>query len=101
MRPLLFKTAVTAALCVVLSNGAAVLAQEAPAASPRSIGLLDAASAADDAWTLTHDISLISRWPTSSGAIREDKVTADLYRPKQDGRVPAAVIINSSGGVQP
>jgi hypothetical protein len=33
--------------------------------------------------------------------MRDDKIVADLYRPKQPGRGPAAVIINSSGGVQP
>lgn len=57
---------------------------------------------ADDPWTLTPDVELVTRWPTSSGALREDRVTAELYRPRAaEGRVPAAVIINSSGGVQP
>src|SRR4051812_33155622 len=51
-------------------------------------------------WTLTQDIALVSRWPAGR-QMREDKVTADLYRPKIDGKLPAAVIINSSGGVMP
>jgi dienelactone hydrolase len=53
-----------------------------------------------DPWTLTHDVSLVSRWPSASG-LREQVVTADLYRPRMEGRVPAAVIINSSGGIFP
>jgi dienelactone hydrolase len=55
--------------------------------------------AGEDAWTLTQDIPLVSRWPDGI-KMRVDNVTADLYRPK--GKiVPVAVIINSSGGVQP
>src|SRR5689334_22758274 len=55
-------------------------------------------AAADEQWTLTHDVALISKAP-KGGALVEEKVTADLYRPKSGDRVPAAVIINSSGGV--
>jgi dienelactone hydrolase len=55
-------------------------------------------SVADESWTLTRDLPLVSRWPTG-GKIREEKITADLFRPTREGRAPAAVIINSSGGV--
>lgn len=51
-------------------------------------------------WTLTQDIALVSRLPVGR-QMREDKITADLYRPKRDGKLPAAVIVNSSGGVSP
>jgi TPR repeat protein/dienelactone hydrolase len=51
-----------------------------------------------DPWTLTRDVELVSRWPRGD-RMQEDRVTADLYRPPVEGRVPAAVIINSSGGV--
>lgn len=54
---------------------------------------------ADEPWQVTQDISLPSRWPVGRTGFREDRVTADLYRPKGEGKVPAAVIINSSGGV--
>lgn len=53
---------------------------------------------AGEKWTLAHDIGLVSKWPRG-GKLDEQKITADLYRPKVDGQVPAAVIINSSGGV--
>jgi TPR repeat protein/dienelactone hydrolase len=59
-----------------------------------------AARAFDEPWTLTRGIELVSRWPRPGG-IGEDRVTAELYRPPSEGRRPAAVIINSSGGVQP
>lgn len=52
-------------------------------------------------WTTTLDIPLVSRWPDGTGKVHEQKVSGDLFRPRKDGRVPAAVIINSSGGVQP
>jgi TPR repeat protein/dienelactone hydrolase len=52
----------------------------------------------DASWSLTHDIAIISRWP-HHGRLEEDRITADLYRPHAQDRVPAAVIINSSGGV--
>jgi len=57
-----------------------------------------ALGAAGENWTLTHDIALLSKSP-SGRQLKDEKVTADLYRPKGDGPVPAAVIINSSGGV--
>ena len=53
---------------------------------------------ASERWTLTHDVVLVSKAP-KGGVLIDEKVTADLYRPKIDDRVPAAVIINSSGGV--
>jgi dienelactone hydrolase len=56
-------------------------------------------AAGEDPWTLTQDIPLVSRWPDGV-KMREDNVTADLYRPKGEN-LPAAVIINSSGGVLP
>ena len=49
-------------------------------------------------WSLTRDVEITSRWP-QGGRLREDRVTADLYRPRGEERLPAAVIINSSGGV--
>jgi len=51
-------------------------------------------------WALTHDIQLDAIW-TAGGRTHTDRVTADLYRPETPGRqaMPAAVIINSSGGV--
>jgi dienelactone hydrolase len=55
-------------------------------------------SAPDEPWSLTRDIEIVSRWPQGE-RLAEDLVTADLYRPRANGRVPAAVIINSSGGV--
>jgi dienelactone hydrolase len=55
------------------------------------------AQAADE-WTFTADIPLVSSLPVG-GKMLEEKITADLLRPKIDGRAPAAVIINSSGGV--
>ena len=53
---------------------------------------------AGESWTLAHDIALMSKSP-SGGALKDETVTADLYRPNVEGRVPAAVIVNSSGGV--
>src|SRR3954453_12249663 len=55
---------------------------------------------ADDTWTVTRDIGLISRARLPAG-VREEKIIADLFRPNRSGRLPAAVIINSSGGVLP
>ena len=55
-------------------------------------------SAPDEAWLLTRDIEIVSRWPQGE-RLGADRVTADLYRPRADGRVPAAVIVNSSGGI--
>jgi dienelactone hydrolase len=52
----------------------------------------------DDPWSLTRDIEIVSRWPIGE-RLEEDLVTAELYRPVGDRRVPAAVIINSSGGI--
>ena len=54
---------------------------------------------ADDSWTVTRDIALTSR--PRYGAVREEKIIADLFRPNRSGRLPAAVIMNSSGGVLP
>lgn len=55
--------------------------------------------ALDEPWELTRDIELVSRWPQGRTALGEDRVTAVLYRPRGAGRIPAAVIVNSSGGV--
>ena len=55
-------------------------------------------NAAGDNWTLSHDISISSKSP-SGRAFKNETITADLYRPNVEGRVPSAVIINSSGGV--
>src|SRR6478672_2850248 len=62
-----------------------------PAASP--------AAAEDESWQFSSGIELTSRWPKGLAGFGEDRVSAVLYRPKREGRVPAAVIINSSGGV--
>jgi dienelactone hydrolase/N-formylglutamate amidohydrolase len=59
-----------------------------------------AATTEGDPWLLTRDIEIVSRWPQGS-RLHEDRVSADLYRPRDGGRLPAAVIINSSGGVSP
>jgi TPR repeat protein/dienelactone hydrolase len=53
---------------------------------------------AGENWTLTHDIALSSKSP-SGGQLKDETITADLYHPIVDGRLAAAVIINSSGGV--
>jgi hypothetical protein len=42
---------------------------------------------------------LVSRWPEGLTGIGEDRITAVLYRPRNDRKIPAAVIVNSSGGV--
>jgi TPR repeat protein/dienelactone hydrolase len=52
----------------------------------------------EELWSLTRDIEIISRWPQRD-RMQEDRITADLYRPHTEGRIPAAVIINSSGGI--
>jgi len=57
------------------------------------------ALAADDPWEFTRGIELTSRWPKGPTGFGEDRVTAVLYRPRIEGKLPAAVIINSSGGV--
>lgn len=49
-------------------------------------------------WLLTRDIEIVSRWPQAN-RLQEDRVTADLYRPRAGERLAAAVIISSSGGV--
>ncbi|MBR0773223.1 dienelactone hydrolase family protein [Bradyrhizobium diazoefficiens] len=54
---------------------------------------------AEDTWTVTRDIALTSR--PRFGAVREEKIIADLFRPNRGGRLPAVVIMNSSGGVLP
>ena len=61
--------------------------------------LHSAPAGASEPWEVTEEISLTSRWPAGRTGFREDRVTGVLYRPKAPGRVPAAVIINSSGGV--
>lgn len=60
---------------------------------------MSAPARSDEPWQVTQDINLTSRWPVGRTGFREDRVTADLYRPRAEGKVPAAVIINSSGGV--
>jgi dienelactone hydrolase len=55
---------------------------------------------AAETWTVTRDVALTSR-PRVPGGVREEKIIADLFRPNRSGRLPAAVIINSSGGVLP
>lgn len=56
---------------------------------------------AEDTWTVTRDIALTSH-PRVEGMVRDEKIVADLFRPNnRSGRLPAAVIINSSGGVLP
>jgi TPR repeat protein len=57
------------------------------------------ALAFDEPWELTRDIELVSRWPLGRTQMGEDRVTAVLYRPNKTEKLPAAVIINSSGGV--
>src|SRR5689334_15104055 len=57
------------------------------------------AASANEHWSLTHEIELVSKEPRFRGPLVDKKITADLYRPKVDGKVPAAVIINSSGGI--
>jgi dienelactone hydrolase len=56
-------------------------------------------TAADEPWQFTRGIELTSRWPQGLTGFGEDRVTAVLYRPQMEGKLPAAVIINSSGGV--
>lgn len=51
-----------------------------------------------DGWTATTDIPLVSKWPRGK-ATQSDDITADLFRSTREGRLPAAVIVNSSGGV--
>jgi dienelactone hydrolase len=57
------------------------------------------ATAEDEPWQFSSGIELTSRWPKGPTGFGEDRINAVLYRPKREGRVPAAVIINSSGGV--
>jgi len=57
------------------------------------------ANAEEQEWDLIRDIEFVSRWPLGLSEMGEDRVTAVLYRPKIEGLLPAAVIINSSGGV--
>ena len=52
----------------------------------------------DEPWQLTRGIELTSRSPQGLAGFGEDRVTAVLYRPKIEGKMPSAVIINSSGG---
>jgi TPR repeat protein/dienelactone hydrolase len=55
---------------------------------------------AEESWSVTRDIPLVSH-PRVGDGFREEKIIADLFRPNRDGRLPAAVITNSSGGVMP
>lgn len=52
----------------------------------------------EDPWQLTRDIEIVSRWPQRD-RLHDDRITADLYRPRTEGRIPAAGVINSSGGI--
>src|SRR4051812_31869722 len=56
------------------------------------------ASTAGENWTRTHDVAILSKSP-SGRVLKDEMVSAELYRANVEGRVPAAVIINSSGGV--
>ena len=71
-----------------------------PAAAPGAVAA-GRAEAQGEAWTFAPRLRLVSRRPTVSGALRENRVTGDLYSPRgvAAGRVPAAILINSSGGV--
>jgi hypothetical protein len=53
------------------------------------------AAVPEEPWLITRDVEIISRWPQGD-RMREDRISADLYRPRVEGRIPAAVIINSS-----
>lgn len=64
------------------------------------LAIVSSPAQAEENWTVTRDIPLTSR-PRVDGALREEKIVADLFRPNRSGRLPAAVIINSSGGVLP
>jgi len=75
-------------LCAVLLGFLSILATSALALP---------GSGADD-WTATTDIPLVSKWPRAT-SIQSDNITADLFRSTREGRLPAAVIVNSSGGV--
>jgi dienelactone hydrolase len=52
----------------------------------------------EEPWQLTRDIEIVSQWPQRD-RLHDDRITADLYRPRTEGRIPAAVVINSSGGI--
>jgi dienelactone hydrolase len=54
----------------------------------------------DSRWSVTTNIPLESTWRSTTRAeTKTSQVTADLFRPNLPGKRPAAVIINSSGGV--
>jgi dienelactone hydrolase len=89
-----------ACACLSASLLTSLLLASFPGAASAQTASPQAASA-DPAWSITRDVELVSRWPVGRDRIGEDRVTADLYRPLVEGRIPAAVIINSSGGVQP
>src|SRR5260221_4615723 len=80
-------------LCLAVLVPAGAVAQSPASSAPPAPAALP-----EDPWLLTRDVSLVSRWPRGE-RMQEDRITADLYRPRGAGRVPAAVIINSSGGV--
>ncbi|HYF06636.1 MAG TPA: hypothetical protein VD970_03370 [Acetobacteraceae bacterium] len=48
--------------------------------------------------TIQHGIAIPTRGPTPGG-VREQAITGMLHRPDRPGPMPAAVIVNSSGGV--
>jgi hypothetical protein len=63
-----------------------------------TFGTATLANSAQNEWTFKRDIELVSKW-NIKGRFGQDIVTGELFRPDTDGRVRAAVIINSSGGV--
>lgn len=85
-------------LAVLIPVCAAAQDQTGPQAAPPAAQPAAVPAAPVDPWLLTRDLALVSRWPQGA-RLREDRVTADLYRPRGEARVPAAVLINSSGGV--
>ncbi len=54
----------------------------------------------DENWTTELNIPIETAYRSGPGKIQSETVSGDLFRPKLEGRLPAAVIINSSGGVQ-
>lgn len=78
------------AMQLSILTASAVLAAD-PAPTDRTI--VD-----EEPWLLTRDVEIVSRWPQAN-RLQEDRVTADLYRPRAGERLAAAVIISSSGGV--
>lgn len=79
---------VSTLLCLLSLQAPAAAAVDEPPGEPSS-----------EPWEITRGIELVSRWPRGRDGIGEDRITAVLYRPKAASQLPAAVIINSSGGV--